>query len=325
MRFSWFVTASLAVAVTIGIGQQALERQLAGVRLGAPVIAYDETGRLRSDCLLSIWGMPDYLAGPPTTGGQGGAGAPGMPGMPGAPTGAMPGAPFGGGGVGMGSSFGGQPTLPGVMAGVSGMAQLAGSPIGRPSLPGMPGMAPGGMPGMPESEAGMPGMPGMAPGGMPGMPGVGGATTGMPPRLWDLAWVFPPFVQVERNEVFFVYKRGAANLCFLVELMEDPRSGARMEVIGISVAGERFDGARTAMGDPFKSVKLGDEMGRVLLRYGQPDEIVYFNPVNLQIVPTPTGNVILRYHKSSNIEFTVYNGRVVRIFIFLRGRVTLTR
>ncbi|MFA0769243.1 MAG: hypothetical protein OXFUSZZB_002571, partial [Candidatus Fervidibacter sp.] len=105
MRFSWFVTASLAVAVTIGIGQQALERQLAGVRLGAPVIAYDETGRLRSDCLLSIWGMPDYLAGPPTTGGQGGAGAPGMPGMPGAPTGAMPGAPFGGGGVGMGSSF----------------------------------------------------------------------------------------------------------------------------------------------------------------------------------------------------------------------------
>ncbi|MFA0766963.1 MAG: hypothetical protein OXFUSZZB_000291, partial [Candidatus Fervidibacter sp.] len=170
-----------------------------------------------------------------------------------------------------------------------------------------------------------PGMPGMAPGGMPGMPGVGGATTVMPPRLWDLAWVFPPFVQVGRNEVFFVYKRGAANLCFLVELMEDPRSGARMEVIGISVAGERFDGARTAMGDPFKSIKLGDEMGRVLLRYGQPDEIVYFNPVNLQIVSTPTGNVILRYHKSSNIEFTVYNGRVVRIFIFLRGRVTLTR
>jgi hypothetical protein len=40
------------------------------------------------------------------------------------------------------------------------------------------------------------------------------------------------------------------------------------------------------MGDPFKSVKLGDEMGRVLLRYGQPDEIVYFNPVNLQIVLT---------------------------------------
>jgi hypothetical protein len=243
-------------------------------------------------------------------------GTPGVPGMPG-------GAP-----AGMGSAFGGQPTLPGVMAGVAGMAQLAGSPIGRPSLPGMPGMTPGGMPGMPGSEAGMagmPGMPGMAPGGMPGMPGVGGAATGMPPRLWDLAWVFPPFVQVERNEVFFVYKRGAANLCFLVELMEDPRSGARMEVIGISVAGERFDGARTAMGDPFKSVKLGDEMGRVLLRYGQPDEIVYFNPVNLQIVSTPTGNVILRYHKSSNIEFTVYNGRVVRIFIFLRGRVTLTR
>ena len=98
-----------------------------------------------------------------------------------------------------------------------------------------------------------------------------------------------------------------------------------MEVVGISVAGERFDGARTAMGDPFKSIKLGDEVRRVFLRYGQPDEIVYFNPVNLQTVPTPTGNVILRYHKSSNIEFAVLNDRVVRIFIFLPDRVTLTR
>ncbi|MFA0732018.1 MAG: hypothetical protein LKKZDAJK_000117 [Candidatus Fervidibacter sp.] len=299
--------------------QQALERQLAGVRLGAPVIAYDDTGRLRSDCLLSIWGMPDFLAGPPTTPAQGAPG--GMPGMPGAPTGSMPGAPFGGGGVGMGSSFGAQPTLPGVMAGVAGLGQLAGSPIGRPSMPSMPGMAPGGMP--PGMAGEMPGMPGMP--GAPGMPGTSGAATGMPPRLWDLAWVFPPFVRVEQNEVYFVYKRGIANLCFLVELVGSPQGGARMEVVGISVAGERFDGARTAMGDPFKSIKLGDEVRRVFLRYGQPDEIVYFNPVNLQTVPTPTGNVILRYHKSSNIEFAVLNDRVVRIFIFLPDRVTLTR
>ncbi|GBC99723.1 hypothetical protein HRbin17_02254 [bacterium HR17] len=312
------VAVTAVFLATLGSGQRVLESQLAGVRLGSAVIDYDATGRLRRDCLLAIWGMPDYLAGPPTT--------PQQPGVPGAPSGPMPGmpGPYGApplGAPGMGSAFGGQPTLPGVMAGVGVMGQLAGTPMARPGIPGMMPGAPGygGVPygGLPGGEATVPGAPGM-PGAM-GMPGAAGVT-GAPPRLWELAWVFPPFVQLDTNEIYFVYRRGTANLCFLVEAR-----GERMEVVAISVAGQRFDAARTALGDPFKSVKLGDDLRRVFLRYGQPDELVYYNPVNLQLVPTATGNMILRYHKSSNIEFTVLNDRVVRIFIFLPGRVTFAR
>jgi hypothetical protein len=61
------------------------------------------------------------------------------------------------------------------------------------------------------------------------------------------------------------------------------------------------------------------------MRYGQPDEIVYYNPLTLQVVNTPTRNLILRYHRSSNIEFTTLENKVVRIFIFLPRQVNFTR
>ena len=76
---------------------------------------------------------------------------------------------------------------------------------------------------------------------------------------------------------------------------------------------------------PLKSIKLGDDLQRVLLRYGQPDEIVYYNPLTLEVVNTPTHNLILRYHRTSNIEFTILGDKVVRIFIFLPGQVTFNR
>ncbi|MFN3421033.1 MAG: hypothetical protein ACK40X_04830 [Armatimonadota bacterium] len=227
----------------------------------------------------------------------------------------------------MGSGFGGQPTLPGVMAGVSGMAQLAGAPVARPGMPSMPGgpMAPGGF--LPEEMGEMGAFPGAGP-MMPGG-GIGGAagTAGVAPtfpRPEELPWAIPPFVQPDMNEIYFVYRRPGAHLNFLMELRE---VGGRNElrVVAITVAGRRYDGARTAKGDPFKSIKLGDDLQRVLLRYGQPDEIVYYNPLTLQVVNTPTRNLILRYHRSSNIEFTLLENKVVRIFIFLPGQVTLTR
>lgn len=126
------------------------------------------------------------------------------------------------------------------------------------------------------------------------------------------------------SEIYFVYRRPGAHLNFLMELREvDGRKELR--VVAITVAGRRYDGARTAKGDPFKSIKLGDDLQRVLLRYGQPDEIVYYNPLTLQVVNTPTRNLILRYHRSSNVEFTLLENKVVRIFIFLPGQVTFTR
>ncbi|KAJ1610242.1 transmembrane domain-containing protein [Cryptosporidium canis] len=70
---------------------------------------------------------------------------------------------------------GGMPGMPGGMPGMpGGMPGMPGMPGGMPGMPGMPGGMPGMMPG---GMPGMPGMmPGMMPGGMPGMPG------GMPMR-----------------------------------------------------------------------------------------------------------------------------------------------
>jgi hypothetical protein len=224
----------------------------------------------------------------------------------------------------MGSGFGGQPTMPGVMAGVSGMATLAGAPMAAPGMPSIPGgpMMPGGMP-MGEMGAPMgagPMMPGMGLGGAAGATGVAPTF----PRPEELPWVIPPFVQPEMNEIYFVYRRQGAHLNFLMELREV--SGRNeLRVVAITVAGRRYDGARTAKGDPFKSIKLGDDLQRVLMRYGQPDEIVYYNPLTLQVVNTPTRNLILRYHRTSNIEFTTLENKVVRIFIFLPRQVTFIR
>lgn len=318
--------------ITIAVTQKGLEEQLGGVRLGAPFIDYEEEGNLKPTCLFAIYGMPDYIVGRGVAPAQPGMmpsmpgipgmmpGMPSMPGMPGSPM--MPGSP-----VGMGSAFGGQPTLPGVMAGVGGMAQMAGAPMARPGIPTIPGspMAPGGL--IPEEMGALPGfgptMPGLGPGA-----GVGGATTGgvAPtfPRPEELPWAIPPFVMPEINEIYFVYRKRGAHLNFLMELGED-QGRNQLRVVAITVAGRRYDGAKTAKGDPFKSIKLGDDFQRVLLRYGQPEEIVYYNPFTLQIVNTPTRNMILRYHRSSNIEFTLLENKVVRIFIFLPRRVVFTR
>lgn len=314
-----FVLLMGTLAVTQAL--RGLEEQLAGVRLGASFIDYDEQGQLKPTCLLKIYGMPDYIVGRGTGAPQPGmSGAPMMPGgpmMPGAPP-MMPGGPGA-----MGSGFGGQPTLPGVMAGVAGMSQLAGTPVGRPPMPSLPGGPM--MPGAPMAPGGMEEM-GALPGVGPMMGGMAGSAAAVPtyPRPEELPWAIPPFVQVEQNEIYFVYRRQGAHLNFLMELREE-RGNNVMRVVAITVAGRRYDGARTAKGDPFKSVKLGDDLQRVLLRYGQPDEIVYYNPYTLQVLTTPSRNMILRYHRSSNVEFTLLDNKVVRIFIFLPGRVTLTR
>ncbi len=156
------------------------------------------------------------------------------------------------------------------------------------------------------------------------MPGAAGAAAPTFPRPEELSWAIPPFVQPDANEIYFVYRRPGAHINFLMELRGE-RDRNVFRVAAITVAGRRYDGARTAKGDPFKAVKLGDDLQRVLVRYGQPDEIVYYNPFTLQVENRPSRNMILRYHRSSNVEFTLLDNKVVRIFIFLPGQVTLTR
>jgi hypothetical protein len=356
----WLVGLALLLVSTLTFvqAQKGLEEQLAGVRLGAQFIDYDEEGRLKPDCLLAIYGMPDYIIG------IGRGAAPAQPGLKPPTPPEIPGIPIGEERIEIPGGIGGQrpidrkgitfPPFPG-----EGGVTLR---IGIPVIPGTPPEAlealrasyiqnalgfyrrftllgaadiPIGrirliyyIPTMPGTEArGAGGTTGVT----PTLPGTGvrgaeGTTVVAPnfPHPEELAWVIPPFVQLDTNEFYFVYCRQGAHLNFLMELT-GTEGRKEFRVVAITVAGRRYDGARTAKGDPFKSIKLGDDLQRVLLRYGQPDEIVYYNPLTLQVVNTPTRNLILRYHRTSNIEFTTLENKVVRIFIFLPRQVTFIR
>ena len=190
----------------------------------------------------------------------------------------------------------------------------------RPSIPES-STAPGGLPtGETESSAGV------------GTMRPSGGTGGGEMRIWpipdELPWAIPPFVMIDATkECHFIYRRQGAHLSFLMRLEETP-GGNHWTVIGITVAGRKFDGARTAKGNPFKSVKLGDSLERVLNRYGRPTEIVYYDPFSLVVIASPSRNMVFRYYSSSgrfyeNVEFTFLNEKVVRIFIFdpLRANV----
>ncbi len=287
----WLLVAVLCSGVFIATAQprRTLEVQLAGVRLGAPVIDKDEAGNLKPTCLLRVWGLPDFIITPGMLPVQPGM-MPGAPGMPMGPM--MPGGP--GAPMGMGSGFGGQPGV--------------GAPIRRPGMAG-PGAPPAGMP-----YGGPPMLGGEMPGG-PMMPGMG-ATGTTPAVPVELAWAVPVFIPPQQNQRLWLYRRNGAALSFLEQ------DGV---VIAIAVAGHHFPYARTALGDPFRSIQLGDELQRVLLRYGAPDSALLVGQMQ-PIPPTAVGihsMVSLRYTERSNIEFLVVNNKVVRIFIFLPDRLPL--
>ena len=300
MRRQVFLLALIAVGSVAFIAaaqkQRRLEVQLAGIRLGSPVIDKDEAGNLKPTCLLRVWGLPDFIIAPSGLVAQpmGMPGAPMMPGMPG-----MPGGPMMPGGIGgMGSSFGGQPPFmrPGGTHGGPSAGMHGG---GSPMTPG--GMLPGyGMPGAPM---------------MPGMVGGAGAAVPIPS---ELVWAIPVFIQPQQNQRLWLYRREQAALGFLEQ------DGI---VIAIAVAGDYFPYSKTALGDPFKSIQLGDDLQRVLLRYGPPDSARLIGQMQ-PIQPTAVGiysMISLRYTESSNIEFLVVNNKVKRIFIFLPERVELVK
>lgn len=292
-------------------GRRLPEVQLAGIRLGSLAIERDEDGHLSPSCLLRVWGVPDYVIAqlPPMFAPTAAPAAP-IPGAegvaPGAMPGAMPGMPYAPGAPGMMGGapagpiqpFGGGTTIiqaPGVLAQT--MPPLMTS-VTAPGAAGVFG-------GPPEGAA----MPGVMP-GMPGAPGVPGAPApGVPaaPAIApELSWALPLIVPLRGNQCLWLYRRNGAGLGFIVD-----GDGA---VVGIIVAGEKFDAARTALGNPFKTIMLGDTLQRVLTRYGWPDEI-----------RSASGNMLsrdveLRYHRSSNIVFTLHNYRVTRIFIFIPER-----
>jgi hypothetical protein len=357
----WLVGLALFLVSPLAFvqAQRVLEEQLAGVRLGAPFIDYDEEGRLKPDCLLAIYGMPTYFGV-----------APAQPSM-------MPSTPeedeylkylrlklrleeeylrlklkylnpeeelrelekYSGDMI----IF--WPIEPLIKAWDMEAAVLsrksslyndiiksytAGKISAEQANELMKKIQKESEEEIKKIRAVTEAVANLRSGLKPseGSKGAVGTTEVAPPfpHPEELPWVIPPFVKLNTNEFYFVYcrHRQGAHLNFLVKLT-GTEGRKEFRVVAITVAGRRYDGAQTAKGDPFKSIKLGDDLQRVLLRYGLPDEIVYYNPLTLQVVNTPTRNLILRYHLTRNIEFTILGDKVVRIFIFLPGQVTFNR
>lgn len=212
---------------------------------------------------------------------------------------------------------------------------------------GMPGMAgaPGGQ-SMPQTadEGGNPGAPGggaqqprqeataQAPAGGGSAPGpnggsVGGAPPGPNPFFQSNCpdWAAPVWISMQPEETLWVYRKGAVVMGFVLD-----RDGY---IIAIAVAGRKCDWARTAMWDPKRSIKLGDDMRTVINRYGYPDQSATpmgtntWTPVERAFLgqnagPTVSGisnasrDLIMHYGEGNNVEFLLDDMKVVRIHIW---------
>jgi hypothetical protein len=183
--------------------------------------------------VLDVFGTPAGVvrpgAQPAAAGGGGGAAAPGM---------------GGGMGGGMGMGMGGSMMPGGAMGGGPMMGAGEGSMMGGPG--GGMGMMGGGMMGA----------------GGPAAGGGGGGGGSFP------MWALPVWVEMEPDEVEWVYQKGEVVIGFVFN------SNGYVRVI--AVAGETCDYARTALWQPHRYVKLGDDFKRVLYRYGYPDDVETF-------------------------------------------------
>jgi len=286
-----FAVAALTVTVLNVAPVCADEVQLAGIRLGQHALN-----------VLQVYGQPQavihgsegpgsitsYSAGGGGAGGAGaGAGGEMGPGAgPGAGMPGMGGAPGGGGPEGFGAG------LAGIMGALTGGA-------------GMPGM--GGGPGGGESRGGGPGMPGGGAG--PGAQGAGAGAGRGGPQATRFAqarqlpdWASPAQVEMRTNETMWLYRRGNVALSFVLD-----RDGY---VVSIAAGGKKCDWVRTALGEPVRTVKLGDSFQRVIDRYGYPAE------TSVEPGDGFSQDTTLHYGEMQNITFTLRDMKVRRIHIW---------
>ena len=296
---------SLALVVLcIALGAtcaSAAEVQLAGIRLGQHALH-----------LIQVYGQPGGIVK------GGGATAPVAStggGAPGGEAGGMP---------------GGMPGMAGAPGGQS-MAQMAeeGNTAGM-MMGAMGGMLAGLMGGggaqpRQEATAQAPAGGGSAPG--PNGGSVGGAPPGPNPFFQSNCpdWAAPVWISMQPEETLWVYRKGAVVMGFVLD-----RDGY---IIAIAVAGRKCDWARTAMWDPKRSIKLGDDMRTVINRYGYPDQSATpmgtntWTPVERAFLgqnagPTVSGisnasrDLIMHYGEGNNVEFLLDDMKVVRIHIW---------
>lgn len=129
--------------------------------------------------------------------------------------------------------------------------------------------------------------------------GVGG------PFAAETLFRIPDTLQVgmQATETMWVYQRHGVTVAFILD-----RDGY---IVGILVAGKNCDWARTALGEPRRTIKLGDDFDRVIQRYGYPQ--------NTDLVGSPVGfsrDVVLHYGYNNNVQFYLRDMKVVRIFIW---------
>lgn len=140
-------------------------------------------------------------------------------------------------------------------------------------------------------------------GGVGAAPGGGGAAAGgggsnitlqqTPPELAGLfpgadqggtpSWALAITVQLDNNHVEWLYNRGTYAMGFVVD-----RLGF---VDAVIVAGIRSDIARTQLEDPVHTVKLGDDLRKVLFRYGYPDDLVPLGSESVASASAGTGDI----------------------------------
>jgi len=311
---SYIVLTVMMLALTLLAGAlaHATEVQLAGIRLNQHAID-----------LLDIYGTPDGIV---TGEGEevatakpaGGPGMPGATGMAGPGMGMGPGmgaGPAAGGPAMMGPGVGTPNGMPGM--GGPGAGMIGGAALGTA---GVLAMNPNASPGQMITGALIGGvLGGMAGGGAPGGAAGGGGVSAAPFPMWGL----PVWVTLSAGEVEWIYRKSGVVLGFVLD-----RDGY---IRVIAIAAEDCNYARTAKWAPHKFIKLGDDFKQVVDRYGYPDETMTFDGSGTGEVQPGGGSItfsangvsrvfsrdmVLRYHESNNIAFTLHDMKVTRIHIW---------
>ncbi|MCE5217400.1 hypothetical protein LLH03_10295 [bacterium] len=289
----WSLVAG-ALFVLSAATVSANEIQLAGIRLGQHALH-----------VMEVYGQPQGVVkgsgGVTLAGGTGAA----------APTAATPGAAEPGAGSAEPGSAAPEAGGPEGAAGGAGGA-VPGAPTGT-GAEGVPGVA-----GAAAAGAGAGGAGG-------GGGAVGGAPTGPLPffRTDCPDWAAPVWVPLMTEETLYVYRRGDVVLGVVLD-----RDGY---VVAIAVAGRKCDWARTAMWDPKRSIKLGDDYTRVLQRYGYPETtstyarndrsfVSRLSPAAVNAafggIANAARDLVLHYGFNDNVEFLMRDMKVVRIHIW---------
>jgi hypothetical protein len=121
-------------------------------------------------------------------------------------------------------------------------------------------------------------------------------------------WAYPVTVQMTTKETQWCYHRGDVALGVVLD-----RDGY---VVALAVSGKRCDWVRTALGEPLRTIKLGDSLQRTMDRYGFP------TTTSVEPGSGFSRDIQLHYGYGQNITFTCRDMRVNRIYIWeaqLRG------